>query len=484
MDDVMEPRQAQALIVDDDRDICRLLGHLLERAGIAVQAAYDGAGALELVDALQPDVLLLDVKMPNSDGMDVLRRIRQRYPELPVVMMTAFAGVTQAVEAMKTGAVDYLPKPFDNNKVVPLVREAVARWGGKMPIACACPKEPPRNAQGLHETLARMMGPSAAVLGLAEELAPVVETDFSIVIQGETGTGKELIARTIHRFSRRARGPFVAVDCGAIAENLLENELFGHERGAYTGADRRGIGKFEAAAGGTLFLDEIGNLPLKAQATLLRALQERTIYRVGGTEPIAVDVRLVAASNEHFLQAVERGDFREDLWYRLNEFHVHLPPLRERRDDILHLTDTFRRQVAEELKRAVPELSAAAQQRLVNFDWPGNVRELRSVIRRVCLLPKPEIEAEDIGLRSRRRMEVSEVHEARELPLGELSLSEIVNDSVARVERTLLVKALRHAHGNKAEAARLLKVDYKTIYNKLKRFGITREEIGNDGETI
>jgi two-component system, NtrC family, response regulator HydG len=484
----METRTAQALIVDDDRDICRLLGHLLERAGIAVESAYDGAAALELVAAVQPDVLLLDIKMPNSDGMDVLRRVRQRYPNLPVVMMTAFAGVTQAVEAMKTGAVDYLPKPFDNNKVVPLVREAVARLGGKAavgPVAGDRPQEPRgKDRPGLRETLAAMMGPSAAVVGLAEELTRVVETDYSIVIQGETGTGKELVARTIHRCSRRARGPFVAVDCGAIAENLLENELFGHERGAYSGADRRSIGKFEAAAGGTLFLDEIGNLPLKAQATLLRALQERTICRVGGTEPLDVDVRVVAASNEHFLQAVERGDFREDLWYRLNEFHVHLPPLRERRDDILHLAEMFRRQVAEELKRTVPELSAAAEERLISFDWPGNVRELRSVVRRLCLLRKPEIEAEDIGLRSRRRMEVCDANEARELLLGELSLSEIVNDSVARVERTLLVKALRHAHGNKAEAARLLKVDYKTIYNKLKRLAITREEIGYDGETI
>jgi two-component system nitrogen regulation response regulator GlnG len=481
----METRQAQALIVDDDQDICSLLGHLLERAGIAVEAAHDGAAALELVASVQPDVMLLDIKMPNSDGMDVLRRIRQRFPELPVVMMTAFAGVTQAVEAMKTGAVDYLPKPFDNNKVVPLVREAVARSGGGRPVACGCAKDAARVAgHSLHDNLARMMGPSAAVLGLAEQLVPVVETDFSIVVQGETGTGKELIARTIHRFSRRAKGPFVAVDCGAIAENLIENELFGHERGAYTGADRRGIGKFEAAAGGTLFLDEIGNLPLKAQATLLRALQERIIYRVGGTEPIAVDVRIVAASNEHFLQAVEQGNFREDLWYRLNEFHLRLPPLRERKDDILHLAEIFRRQVAEELKRPVPALSAAAARRLINFDWPGNVRELRSVIRRVCLLGKPEVEVEDIGLRSRRRTEVCELHEARELPLGELSLSEIVSDNVARVERTMLVKALRHAHGNKAEAARLLKVDYKTIYNKLKRFDITRGEIGDDGETI
>jgi two-component system nitrogen regulation response regulator GlnG len=470
----------QALIVDDDPDICRLLGRLLDREGIAVESINDGSGALELVGRLQPDVLLLDVKMPNSNGMEVLRHIRRRHPQLPVVMMTAFAGVTQAVEAMKIGAVDYLPKPFDNQKVVPIVREAVARRAGadKSLAECGC------GTSGLRDSLARMMGPSAAVMGLADQLAAVVATDFSVVVQGETGTGKELIARTIHRFSPRAQGPFVAVDCGAIAENLLENELFGHERGAYTGADRRGIGKFEAAAGGTLFLDEIGNLPLKSQATLLRALQERIICRVGGNTPIPVDVRVVAASNEHFERAVERGGFREDLWYRLNEFHVRLPPLRERRDDIGHLAALFRRQVAEELGRPVPTLSAAAERRLIEFDWPGNVRELRSVVRRTCLLDKPEIEADDIGLRARRRLEVDEGREARELHLGDLSLSQIVHDSVARVERTLLVKALRHARGNKAEAARLLKVDYKTIYNKLKRFAITREEIGYGGEKI
>ena len=471
----MEAKQPQALIVDDDRDICRLLGRLLEREGIAVEIAHDGNAALDLVNRLNPDVLLLDVKMPESDGMEVLRRIRKSHPQLPVVMMTAFAGVAQAVEAMKVGAVDYLPKPFDNNKVLPLVRDAVARQAHRSlaPQACGC-----HDGEGLRKSLSRVMGPSAAVTGLADELAPVVATDFSVVVQGETGTGKELIARTIHRFSHRARGPFVAVDCGAIAENLLENELFGHERGAYTGADRREIGKFEAAAGGTLFLDEIGNMPLKAQAALLRALQERTIYRVGGTTPIPVDARVVAASNEHFLRAVEQGEFRDDLWYRLNEFHVQLPPLRERPDDILHLAEVFRHQLAEELGHPVPKFSDAAEQRLVAFDWPGNVRELRSVVRRTCLLEKPEIEADDIRLRSRPRADGDTPNEARDLHLGELSLSQIVSDNIARVERRLLVKALRHAHGNKAEAARLLKVDYKTIYNKLKKFGITPAEIG------
>ncbi|WP_295540638.1 sigma-54 dependent transcriptional regulator [uncultured Thiohalocapsa sp.] len=468
-------KSAQALIVDDDHDVCDLLKRLFEREGISVATAHNGTAALELVDEVDPDVLLLDVKMPDTDGMEVLRRIRRTHPQLAVVMMTAFAGVTEAVEAMKIGAVDYLPKPFDNRKVVPLVRMAVARqaWHQGSGQGDGC------RDTGLAQALAKTMGPSAAVTTLATELETVVDTDFSVVIQGETGTGKELVARSLHRHSQRARGPFVAVDCGAIAENLLENELFGHERGAFTGADRREIGKFEAAAGGTLFLDEIGNMPLKAQAALLRALQERVITRVGGTVPVPVDVRVVAASNEHFEARVAHGDFREDLWYRLNEFHVHLPPLRERRDDILYLVELFRRQLAQELGRSLPPFSAAAQARLLAFDWPGNVRELRSVVRRTCLLETPEIEADDLRLRQRPRHVVGDGRqEAQELPLGELSLSQIVNDNIARVERTMLIKALRHAHGNKAEAARLLKVDYKTIYNKLKRLNISQEEIG------
>jgi two-component system nitrogen regulation response regulator GlnG len=467
-----EPRAdapERALIVDDDREICHLLGVLLRRNGFEVDAVHDGKAALKRLRSEPPDVMLLDVKMSGCDGMEVLRRVRGDHPLLPVVMMTAYAGVGQAVEAIRTGAVNYIPKPFDNTQVVPLVRQAMAdrRQG---PADCGCTDD-------LCQWLTRTMGPSAAVAHLVDQLASVVGTDFSIVVQGETGTGKELVARTIHRFSPRSKGPFVAVDCGALPDNLLENELFGHERGAYTGADRREIGKLEAADGGTLFLDEIGNMPLKSQAALLRALQERTIYRVGGHEPIAIDVRVVVASNENFMQAVERGDFREDLWYRLNEFQLRLPPLRERQDDILHLAELFLKQTAAELKRPLPTLSASARHLLLTFDWPGNVRELRSVVRRACLVDKPEIEADDIGLRSRARREIDGFIESRELTLGETSLREIVNDNLARLERVVLVKALRQTKGNKAEAARLLKVDYKTIYNKLKKFEINPAEI-------
>jgi two-component system nitrogen regulation response regulator GlnG len=270
----------------------------------------------------------------------------------------------------------------------------------------------------------------------------------------------------------------VAVDCGAIPQSLLENELFGHEKGAFTGADRRELGRFEAAAGGTLFLDELANLPLPSQAALLRVLQERTVYRVGGHSGVDIDVRVVVASNEDLAEAVQAGRFRQDLWYRLSEFQVRLPALRERRDDILHLAEQFRRQAQTDLNRPVPPFASSARERLLAFDWPGNVRELRLVVRRAALLAEHEITDEHIRVRSRARQEADRPADSEEVPLGQASLREIVQDSVNRIERRVLVKALRHCRGNKAEAARLLKIDYKTVYNKLKKFGITSAETG------
>jgi two-component system nitrogen regulation response regulator GlnG len=474
----MSMSATHALVVDDDRDIRRMLSMVLTREGIQVTEAEDGDSAVRQLHRRLPDVMLLDVKMPRRDGMDVLRDVRGRHPDLPVVMMTAFAGVNGAIEAIRCGAVDYLPKPFDNRNVVRIVKRALA---SREPIAANdAERSPasPANRASLSDWLAQSMGPSAAIRHLADELAAVVATDFSVVIQGETGTGKELIARTIHRFSHRASGPFVAVDCGAIPESLLENELFGHEKGAFTGADRRELGRFEAAAGGTLFLDELANLPLPSQAALLRVLQERTVVRVGGHSGVDIDVRVVVASNEDLAEAVQAGRFRQDLWYRLSEFQVRLPALRERRDDILHLAEQFRRQAQADLNRPVPPFASSAKERLLSFDWPGNVRELRLVVRRAALLAEHEITDEQIRVRSRPRQEADRAADSEDVPLGRASLREIVQDSVNRIERRVLVKALRQCRGNKAEAARLLRIDYKTIYNKLKKFGITPAETG------
>ncbi len=470
----------EALIVDDDQDLCDMLSLVLGRGGFEVRATHDGKSALRCVSRRMPDVMLLDVKMPGEDGMEVLRRVHSSHPQLPVVMMTSFAGVTQAVEAIKAGAADYLPKPFDNRHAVRVLKQAVQhanRAGVMRGVGSGSGAEAEADAEtatSLQAHLTATMGSSPQVQRLVDEMSAVARTDFSVIIQGETGTGKELVARTLHTFSARSEGPFIAVDCGAIAASLLESELFGHEKGAFTSADSRSIGKFEAAAGGTLFLDEIGNMPLQAQASMLRVLQERVLHRVGGQEAIAIDARVLVATNEDLQQAVEAGRFREDLWYRLNEFQLCVPPLRERRDDIMHLAEQFRQHAEADLTKPVPAFSAAAQQRLLAFDWPGNVRELRAVVRRAALLADEEIKAEHIRLRNRDHSSLlpaaADVQAA--LPIGERSMQEILLDNTQQLERALLVKALRLSKGNKAQAARLLQVDYKTVYNKLKRLGL------------
>jgi two-component system nitrogen regulation response regulator GlnG len=465
----------KVLVVDDDHDLCDMLKIVLSRSGFEVLTAHDGNAALRNVSLRTPDVVLLDVKMPAMDGMQVLRRLRDSHPMLPVVMMTAFAGVTQAVDAIKAGALDYLPKPFDNRHVVSVLNQAVEQFGRTLVThggADAADAED-KGATALLRYLSTRMGGSAAVRALASEMATVAATDFSVVIQGETGTGKELVARTLHDFSTRAAGPFIALDCGAIPDTLLESELFGHEKGAFTSADSRSIGKVEAAQGGTLFLDEIGNMSLQAQASMLRVLQERVVYRVGAQQGIAVDVRVLVATNEDLQRAVAEGRFREDLWYRLNEYQLLVPPLRERGDDILHLAERFRRQAETDLLRPVPEFSTAAQAQLQAYEWPGNVRELRAVVRRAALLAEERIEAEHVSLPVRDGASADALPaDEGSLPVGERSMRDIVFENTQQLERAILVKALGLARGNKAEAARLLQVDYKTVHNKIKRFGL------------
>ncbi|MCF7976894.1 MAG: sigma-54 dependent transcriptional regulator [Chromatiaceae bacterium] len=475
----------EALIVDDDQDLCGMLSLVLSRGGFDVRTTHDGNSALSCVNQRMPDVMLLDVRMPGPDGMEVLRRVHSSHPQLPVVMMTSFAGVSQAVEAIKAGAADYLAKPFDNRHAVSVLKQVVKQAedsvlaGAQASSAGTQAHTNATKATSLQSHLRATMGSSPRVQRLVRDMAAVAESNFSVIIQGETGTGKELVARTLHTFSARSEGPFIAVDCGAIAASLLESELFGHEKGAFTSADSRSIGKFEAAAGGTLFLDEIGNMPLQAQASMLRVLQERVLYRVGGQQPIKIDCRVLVATHEDLQQAVEDGRFREDLWYRLNEFQLCVPPLRERREDILHLAEQFRRQAEIDLAKPVPSFSAAAQQRLLAFDWPGNVRELRAVVRRAALLAEEQIDVEHIRLRSRDRSTLAAddapVSPAQALPVGERSMREILLDSKQQLERALLGKAMGLAHGNKAEAARLLQVDYKTIHNKLKQFGLQHQ---------
>ncbi|MEI8242238.1 MAG: sigma-54 dependent transcriptional regulator [bacterium] len=464
-----QPAPAQpvrALIVDDDDDVRSMLTLILEKEGLTVMAAADGQTALRLLQSplSVPDVVLLDVRMPGLSGLDVLAKIREMGNQLPVVLITAYADVRQSVQAMKCGAYDYLTKPFDNREVARVTLQALSEKRVSRLNAAGCaPLE--------HLTLFTSMGASDAVARITSDVHRVATSDFSVLLIGETGAGKDLVAEAIHRGSARREAPFVAVDCGAIPEALLESELFGHERGSFTGADRQKVGKFEEAHGGTLFLDELANLPFGSQAKLLRAIQRKSIYRVGGTKFIDVNFRLIAASNRSLRKMVAAGTFREDLYYRLCDFTIDIPALRERKMDVLYLAKVFLEQVEVELGKKTAGLSETAVEALVAYDWPGNVRELKAVIRRAVLVAAGPITEKDLNI---RRIAMPASADAAEDALAWQggSLREIVQRSVVDVERKVLAGVLRVTGGNKAKAARLLQVDYKTMHTKVKKFGI------------
>jgi DNA-binding NtrC family response regulator len=468
----MKAHGARVLIVDDDRDISLMLSALMKKEGLTSIVAYDGETALEMVSVSKPGMLLVDVKMPGIDGMEVLKRIKETDPELPVVLITAYAEIPASVAAMRAGAFDYLAKPFDHSEVIRVVRAALAE------------RERRRRSQA--ETISAdnclrvMMGPSDAVTRIIREVNRVAPSDFSVIIQGETGSGKELVARAIYQLSLRAGAPFIPLDCGAIPDTLIESELFGYQKGAFTGAVGPKAGKFEAAQGGTLFMDEIANLPLPSQARLLRVLQEKAVLRLGANKPIKIDVRLLTASNQPFLGLVESGQLRKDLYFRLNEFAITIPPLRERKDDIPYLAKRFLDITNAELQKKVQRFSDYSLEALLSYNWPGNVRQLRSVIRRAVLLADDIITEKHLDIKRAPVPGLAFTPKIQGTPWKELSLREIVHHSVVTVEREVLIQALKHTRGNKAKAARLLHIDYKTIHNKLKQLGIHRSGGGHD----
>jgi len=451
--------------VDDDRDIGMLLSALMQGEGINAVVAYDGETALRMLPVTRPDMLLVDVKMPGIDGIEVLKRVKEETPDLPVVLITAYAEIPASVAAMRNGAFDYLSKPFDHSEVIRVVRAALAEQERR--------RRPLAEEISADNCLRVMMGPSDAVTRIIREVNRVAQSDFSVIIQGETGSGKELVARSIFQLSRRAGAPFIPLDCGAIPETLIESELFGYQKGAFTGAVASKAGKFEAAHGGTLFLDEIANLPLGSQARLLRVLQEKAVLRLGATEPIKIDVRLLTATNQELQGLVESGQMREDLYYRLNEFTITIPPLREREDDIPYLAKRFLDITNKELQKNVQRFSEYCLDALLAYNWPGNVRQLRSVIRRAVLLADDIITEKHLDLKRAPVPGITFSLRVHGTPWQELPLKEIVHRCVITVEREVLIQALKFTRGNKAKAARLLQVDYKTIHTKLKEFGIT-----------
>jgi two-component system nitrogen regulation response regulator GlnG len=455
------------LVVDDEAEIRSLLAAVLQSKGYEVATAEDGAAALQAVPRERPAVILMDLSMPRMNGMDALPEIKRLDPELPVIICTAHADLATAVRAMKLGAYDYLTKPFDVELLILTLERAVERHRLHSRI-----EELKRQGQG--SSLAERMGGSPAIAQVIQQVAQVAESNFTVLVQGETGTGKELVARAIHQQSPRRQSPFVAVDCGAIPETLVESELFGHERGAFTGAQARREGHFQLAKGGTLFLDEIGNVPLATQAKLLRALEQREVHPLGGARAVTVDARIIAATNSELEESVKAGRFRADLYYRLSEFTIALPPLRSRREDIMHLSQRFLDEVSMELRRPVRRISDEAMQGLLHHDWPGNVRELRNVVRKAALLATDVVTPEHIPALS-GSVPVHSRPGAE--PVGEdLSLREVAELAAVQAEREVIRHALESTKGNKSQAARLLRTDYTTLHAKMKRYGISARD--------
>jgi DNA-binding NtrC family response regulator len=462
------------LIVDDEKDICDLLFRLLKKNGYVPLVAHDGEGALQMIRMGMPDLVVSDVRMPGMDGMELLRRSKQFAPDLPVLMITGYAGIDGAIQAVRQGALDYLPKPFDVKELLEKIKRGIG--DGNRARRDTVPSEAP--ALSAVTRLREMMGPSGVVRRIVSEVALVAPSDFTVVIQGETGTGKELVAGAIHRASGRSQGPFVPVDCGAIPESLFESELFGHEKGAFTGAVATTAGKFELAQGGTLFLDEIANMPPLSQTKLLRAIQEKKFFRVGGKKEVTVDLRLVVASNRDLNAAVNAGSFSRDLFYRLSEFTVVISPIRERSEDIIHLADRFLRATNVELVKNIQGFSESAVDALIRYNWPGNVRQIKSVVRRAVLVATDLITPEHLALPLQETSAASptDPSPSYQAQWSGIPLKEAVHRATAEVERRCLVEALRRTGGNKAKAARLLEIDRKTLHTKIKDYNIRTEE--------
>ena len=451
----------EILIIDDEANIRRMVGALLGTEGFTVRESGDGAAGVAAAAEREPDAVLVDLMMPGAmDGMATLRALRERYPDLPVVMMSGRAGLSDAVQATKLGAFHFLEKPLTPEGVLLVLRNALDLRQAK------------REARTLREDLGvtgEMVGASAAMQRVREMIARVAPTDARVLLMGESGTGKELAAWAIHRGSERRDRPFVRVNCAAIPRDLVESEMFGHEKGAFTGATDRRIGRFELADGGTLLLDEVGDLGAEAQAKLLRAIEASEIERVGGGKPIKVDVRIIAATNMDLQRGVAEGKFREDLYHRLNVIPVTLPPLRERPDDIRPLVMHFSAVYRSRAGRPAPRWSEEALALLERHRWPGNVRELANTVERLAILHESgEVSAADVAA----VLPAARGGSAAAPPLPEPTLDRPLNDALDDFERTLITRALSMAKGNVADAARRLKTDRPNLYRRMRRLGI------------
>jgi DNA-binding NtrC family response regulator len=452
---------ADILIVDDERRMGQLLQEELQDAGLRVDVEASGTGALQRLQQHNYRLVISDIRMAPPDGVEILRTVKRLSPATDVVLMTAYSSVQSARDAFKLGATDYVIKPFDLDEMVRVVRDILERQRLSQQNEVLA-----RENQVLRQELGgkqrwTLVGESAAVHELRRLIDLVAKSDATVLIGGPSGSGKELVAREIHARSGRAERPFVAVNCAAIPDTLLESELFGHEKGAFTGADARKLGRFELAQGGTLFLDEIAEMGADVQAKLLRVLEERRVTRVGGTAPIPVDLRIVAATNRDLDDAIRAGRFRDDLFYRLNVFPIAVPRLADRRADVPMLAEFFLR----ELRYPKPDLPPEATAALSAYDWPGNVRELRNLMERATILAQGgPLAAGHFVLPRLAAAARTEIREDLELPDGGIDLE--------RLEGNLIRKALAKTQNNKAQAARLLGMTRRTLYSRMQKHGI------------
>ena len=446
------------LIVDDEEHIRFILSELLRKEGYKTILAENGNKAIRSIQNEKPDLVLLDYKLPDINGIEVLKKIQELELSIIVIMITAYGDIKDAVTSMKLGAYDYLTKPFNNDDILMIVEKSLktlqmSREAGNFYRKISA-----------DESIKEMMGESKEIRKVLSQVELVADSDITVFLEGETGTGKDLIAKMIHHKSRRKNKQFIAVDCGAIPETLFESEMFGHEKGAFTGANNQMIGKFEMANGGTLFLDEICNLPMNMQSKLLRVIQDKTIQRLGGKKIMNIDVRLIAACNNNIVEEIKISKFRKDLFYRINEFSIILPNLSKRKDDIPIIAEYFLKEMSRDYNRSVTSFSQKAINALQEYSWSGNIRELKNVIKRAVLLAKSEIILpKDLVFRKLDEIEKKE----------EVSEEFLIDKATREAKKNIIMNALKKTGGNKTEAAKILGISRRQLYWDLEKLEIT-----------
>ncbi len=458
------------LIIDDDADMCALLTRFLSKNGYTVDAAHSGNKGVEKFKAGNFDIVLCDFRLGDKkDGKDILIEIKQHNPRTIVLIITGYSDIKTAVDVIKAGAYDYITKPLIPDEVLNVLRVAVAQADNNGMVDTDSEALQHAGKKNHHYNSEFLIGNAAATKALYSQIEIVAPTNYSVILNGESGTGKEVIAKSIHALSSRKNKPFVAMDCGTLSKELAGSELFGHLKGAFTGAINDKEGHFELSNGGTLFLDEVANLTSEIQASLLRVIQERKIKRIGGNKEIDVDVRIIVATNENLQEAYKQGKFREDLYHRFNEFSIQLPPLRERREDIPLFADFFLQRTNKELEKKLEGFTDEVMKMFINYSWPGNLREFKNVIRRSALLTvagqitPATLPQEITGFMHAATVTTTNVTEIKH---GTIDLK----DTASKAEYEAIMQVLKEVNFNKTKAAELLKIDRKTLYNKIKSF--------------